>query len=240
MIRIKRAPCPPVLKDAEVTSKKYRHHTVVSKLWGMQGGKCCYCERKIPDRGHAKNVEHFAPQAVFEALRNHWPNLLLACVQCNGEKSDHFPVMLIDNSDDVKLVYVDKSNKEEFGDEAPALIDPSGETNPEAHFGYRTNLETDGVLVGQIYPRKGSLQAATTISVIGLDQTFFHEGRRYVFITLARKYMELIGEKDEGRRQQLLREFEGLMSQDAEFAGFAREFARKYGLDTKFDLDIPD
>lgn len=172
MIRIERATCPAVLKNADAAGAKYSHPTVVSKLWRMQGGKCCYCEQRIPDKGHAKNVEHFAPQKIFESLRNHWPNLLLACVQCNGKKSNKFPVMLTDNPDHVELVYVDKSNKEEFGNKAPALIDPSGDTDPEAHFGYRTDL-TDGVLVGQIYPRKGSLQGKTTISIIGLDQPFF-------------------------------------------------------------------
>ena len=240
MIQIERSPCPAVLIDADADSDKYRHQAVVSELWSMQGEKCCYCEQKIPEKGHAKAVEHFAPQSVFEAQRNHWPNLLLACSQCNGKKSDKFPVMLTYNVDEVKLIYVKKTNKEDVDKEAPALIDPSGETNPEAHFTYRTDLENDGPLVGQMYPRQGSVQGEATISIIGLDQPFFHGRRRSHFINLVNTFMQLIEANDENRRKTLLLQFEGFMSRGGEFAGLAREFARKYRLDVEYDLVIPD
>ena len=240
MIEIKRTPCPTVLKNAASDSDRYRHPAVVRELWEMQSGKCCYCEQKIPKQGHAKAVEHFAPKSVFEAQRNHWPNLLLACAQCNGKKSDKFPVMLTDNPDEVKLIYVKKTNKKGTGEKAPALIDPSEKTNPEAHLTYRIDLRTDGPFVGQMYPRKGSLQGKVTISVIGLDQTFYHERRRTHFMTLMLTYIELLEASDEDRRNTVLLRFENLISRGGQFAGLAREFAREWKLDVDFGLDIPD
>lgn len=56
----------------------------------MQHGKCCYCEQKIPKEGHQKAVEHFKPKSIFKYFINDWDNLLLACPQCNGKKSDKF------------------------------------------------------------------------------------------------------------------------------------------------------
>ena len=139
MIRIKRSSCPAVLRgaaadSAAADSDRYRHPDVVRELWEMQREKCCYCERKIPDTGHAKAVEHFAPKSVFKARRNHWSNLLLACSQCNGKKGSKFPVMLTENAHEEKILYVKKAGKN-----PPALIDPSGKINPEAHLDYRVD-----------------------------------------------------------------------------------------------------
>lgn len=49
----------------------------------------------------------------------------------------------------------------------------------------------------------------------------------------------MINVENEHGRKQILLEFERLMLQDAEFAGLAREFARKYRLDIDFGLHIP-
>ncbi len=234
LIQIKRSRCPPILKNAAADSDKYRHSEVVSELWRMQARKCCYCEQKIPEKGHAKAVEHFAPKSVFNAQRNHWPNLLLACSQCNGKKADQFPVMLTDNPNEVKLIYVKKCSKE-----VPALIDPSSKKiNPEAHLDYRVNLE-DGSLSGQIFPRAGSLQGKETISVIGLDQAFFHRLRRAHFLTLVSTYVALLGANDQDGRQAALLQFNNLISQGGVFAGLAREFTRRLRLDVEYGLCIP-
>ena len=239
LIQIKRSCCPPILKNAAADSDKYPRLEVVSELWRMQAGKCCYCERKIPEKGHAKAVEHFAPKSVFKAQRNHWPNLLLACSQCNGKKADQFPVMLTDNPNEVKLIYVKKCSKE-----VPALIDPSSKKiNPEAHLDYRVNLK-DGSLSGQIFPRAGSLQGEATISVIGLAQAFYHERRRSHFRKLLVQACLLLQQaKDNDNPAELniaRQSFQDLVSPSSEFAGLAREFAREMELDVGYGLQIPD
>ena len=233
MIRIKRSRCPAVLKNAAADSNKYRHPRVVSELWKMQSGKCCYCEREIPEDGHLKAVEHFAPKSVFEARRNHWPNLLLACSQCNGKKSDQFPEMLTKIPDEVKIIYVKKPRKK-----VPALIDPSKKPNPEAHLTYRVDLQADGHLAGQIFPRDGSPQGKATIAVIGLDQSFFHRLRQAHFRTLVRTYLTLQEASDRDGRQAALLQFKNLISRGGVFAGLAREFARKWRLDVEYGLSI--
>ena len=201
----------------------------------MQQGKCCYCEQYIPETGHAKAVEHFAPQSVFAAERNHWPNLLLACSQCNGKKSDRFPEMLTVNPGEVKILYVQSTTNR-----VPALIDPSNNTNPEEHLSYHVNL-SDGPLAGQIFPRNGSSRGGTTISVIGLDQTFFMTKRRahigrlvYLFLAL----LESTGNEHRLQAARLL--WDNAISRSAEFAGLAREFARKARLDVNYGIHIPD
>ena len=207
----------------------------------MQCRKCCYCEREIPEEGHAKAVEHFAPKSVFEAQRNHWTNLLLACAQCNGKKSDEFPVMLTDNPDEVKLIYVRKTNEKETDGKPPALIDPSKDVNPEDHLTYRIDID-DGCLIGQIYPRRGSPRGKATISVIGLDQAFYLRLRRRHWRALMQTFsalQEAIDQDDhDGKKAALLR-FENLISRSGIFAGLAREFARKAKLDVEHGLHIP-
>ena len=235
MIRIKRPRCPAVLKNAGTDSDRYRHPKVVATLWEMQNGKCCYCEQIIPEKGHAKAVEHFAPKSVFRAKRNHWTNLLLACAQCNGKKADQFPEMLTDKPHDIKLLYVQRTTRR-----VPALIDPSEKTNPEEHLSYHVDL-SDGPLAGQIFPRDGSPRGRTTISVIGLDGTFFHAQRREHFITLLRLSSALLGAiENEDRLRAVRLEWQNAISRSSVFAGLAREFARKTGLGVNYGIHITD
>ena len=237
LIQIKRSCCPPILKNAAADSDRYPHRSVVSELWKMQAGKCCYCERKIPEKGQAKTVEHFKPKSKFKAQRNHWPNLLLACPQCNGKKADQFPWMPTINPDEVKLNCIKRHSKK--GKEVPALIDPSKKQNPEVHLNYYVDLMNDGPFAGQIFPRDESLYGKATISVIGLDQAFFHRLRRAHFLTLVRTYVALLEANDQDGRQAALLQFNNLISRGGVFAGLAREFARKVKLDLRYDLHIP-
>ena len=49
------------------------------------GDYCSYCERQIETY---LAVEHIQPKSRAFALRNTWPNFLLACVNCNSCKGD--------------------------------------------------------------------------------------------------------------------------------------------------------
>lgn len=236
MIRIKRSSCPSVLRGAATDSDRYRHPDVVRALWIMQREKCCYCERKIPDTGHAKAVEHFAPKSVFKARRNHWSNLLLACSQCNGKKGSKFPVMLTETIHEEKLLYVKKAGKN-----PPALIDPAGKINPEAHLDYHVDI-TDGRLAGQICPRDGSMLGETTISVTGIGESFFHKLRRRHVRKLWMAVIALGDARDNGDQDLIATaviQFENFLSSGNEFAGLARECARTMRLDAEYGVAIP-
>ena len=235
MIKIQRPECPAVLRGTATDSDQYKD--VVRELWEMQHKKCCYCERNIPDTGHEKHVEHFAPKSIFKELRNHWPNLLLACPQCNGKKGNKFPVMLTENANEEEILYV-KEAKEAAGNPS-ALIDPS-KINPEAHLDY--HVELSDVLFGQICPRGPSGLGKTTISVTGIDEVFFFKLRRAHVRRLSQAFIDLDAAIDSGVDHLIAAAKDRigiLLSDGSEFAGLAREFARKMRLDTEYDLTIP-
>ena len=104
MIKIKRGECPDVLADTPQEGTRYNSKPVVEVLHQMQKEKCCYCEQLIPKKGHIKAVEHFHPKSVYKHMRNDWKNLLLVCAQCNGKKSDKFPVRLSKIDGEVSVV----------------------------------------------------------------------------------------------------------------------------------------
>lgn len=236
MILIERAECPPVLDGRDESTDTYRNKKVVLALWDMQKEKCCYCEQLIPVEGHGKWVEHVHPKAIFKSRRNDWPNLLLACPQCNGKKSDKFPVMLTSNVNEVKVIYL-----EQEGEGEPAVLDPSGTTNPEEHLAYHVEPR-DGDLLGQIRARNKSPLGGTTIDVTGIDQWCIHKKRRIQARLLIIAALRLGDAKDVGDDDLMnvaKLHYQILMSSGHEFAGLAREIARKMKLDRNHGLTIP-
>ena len=155
MISINRGDCPEKLAGGSSAQDRYAHREVVDALHLMQYGKCCYCELEISDEGHGKAVEHFAPKAVFEGRRNDWENLLLACAQCNGKKSDDFPVeMLTDELDEPKVMYLTKPTSG-----TPLVINPSDPSiDPEAHLDFVLD-DTNRSDYGLIYAKAKSKMA---------------------------------------------------------------------------------
>ena len=235
MIKIQRPECPAVLQGAATDSDRYRHPDVVSELWNMQHGKCCYCERMIPATGHGKSVEHFAPKSIFKDRRNHWSNLFLACPKCNGTKSNQFPVLLTENVHENEILYV-----EEAREDPPALIDPS-KLNPELHLAYHVDL--NDVLFGQIFPRDESVLGETTISVTGIGESFLFKRRRAHVRMLYLAFIALDEAIDSGVDHLIATakdRIEILLSDGSKFAGLAREFARTMKLDVEYELTILD
>jgi uncharacterized protein (TIGR02646 family) len=57
------------------------------ELQSRLGPYCSYCERRIATQ---LAVEHIQPKGLpqYEQLKGRWDNFLLACVNCNGTKSD--------------------------------------------------------------------------------------------------------------------------------------------------------
>ena len=237
MISIRRCAAPACLADAPSEGSRYKKGEVVEALWGMQHGKCCYSEIPIPSTGHGKAVEHFRPQAEFSWLRNEWANLLLVCPQCNGKKSNRFPVMLTENTNETKVVF----NNPTFEGDA-AILDPSDDNvDPEAHLSYV--IDDDDPLYGQIIARNGSALGQTTIEVTGIGEEFFiRERRRRLLNILEEKYRMILREKYLGNEdgfQVQLEQFVRLLQSDQEFAGLAREFARKHKFIGRFGIEMP-
>ena len=238
MISISRCAAPACLTDAPSESSRYKKGQVVEALWRMQHGKCCYSEISIPGTGHGKAVEHFRPQAEFSWLRNEWINLLLVCPQCNGKKSNHFPVMLTANANETKVVF---NNPTAEGD--AAIIDPSDDSvDPETHLSYV--IDDDDPLYGQIIAKDGSALGQTTIDVTGIGEEFFvRERRKRLLYILEEKYHMILREKLLGCEDTLqiqLDQFERFLQSDQEFAGLSREFARQHKFVERFGIAIPN
>lgn len=234
MITIQRSPSPEVLTQSSSTTA-YRIPKVVKALWDMQYEKCCYCEHKIPEKGHLKAVEHFRPQATYAAKINEWNNLLLACAQCNGKKKDKFPLKLTDNSAEAKVLYVSQGPNDES-----MLIDPSVEAiDPEEHITFQVDDRQDDF--GFAKTRNDSEVGRVTIDVIGLYDWFYTKQRRIHFWHIMHTYQLLMMAKDDGNEPALTTAkeiFNMWMSAKGQFAAFAREFARFKKLDQKYGLHI--
>jgi uncharacterized protein (TIGR02646 family) len=223
MIQITRCKPPQVLKGSPRKGSYYNTPSVVKSLWEMQYEKCCYCEQKIPEDGHAKAVEHFQPKSVFKNRQNDWQNLLLACSQCNGKKSDRFPVELTDDSGQPKVVYLKRGARGKA-----LIIDPSdSRLDPEEHIDF---VVDDGdPELGRAVARNNSRSGSTTIDVVGLRNPHYVRERKSFFKLLNHCYMLLL-EAENQRESEMLefckKGFAMLVSAKGKFAGFARAYAR--------------
>ena len=238
MISIKRTSCPDVLKRSPRKGTFYNRKKVVEKLWEMQHGKCCYCEQPLPKKGHLKAVEHFEPKSIYKERKNDWKNLLLACAQCNGKKSDKFPTMLTNEPDEDKVIYFDKKKQSKI-----LLIDPSDSSiDPEDHIAYNMD-DIDDSEFGIPFERNNSLYGRTTIDIIGLWEGYYvRKIRDFYDDVLDLTYNNLLKAKHQSnytRLQNLCDKFEMLMSAKEPFAAFAREFARVKKLGRRFPTKIP-
>lgn len=237
MIRIERTSCPACLTGSSSARNRYRKKKVVTALWEMQHGKCCYSEVSIPPTGHGKAVEHFDAKSVFIWKRNEWENLLLVCPQCNGKKSDYFPVMLTDNENETKVVYLSVPSSK-----TRAIIDPSSETeDPENNLTYI--LDNANELYGQVIPRNGDVRGRTTIDVTGIDDGVFYRQRFDLLNeTLDVQFRNLLRAAKSGDAERIeleLKPFRDYVQSDRPFAGLAREYARVKKMDQRFGLEIP-
>lgn len=241
MIKIQRCDCPEVLIGAPVDSDRYRTNKVVETLWEMQNRKCAYCEMLIPKEGHIKAVEHFKPKSIFKGLRNDWDNLLLVCSQCNGKKSDKFPIKLTDEEGETKVVYLKAKSEGE-----PLILDPSypgPDQDPEDYIDFIVD-DSDIELLGLAIPKNDSDRGKITIEVIGLYIEYYKTKRQLLYIEiLYPSYLSLLKAKVQEEFESLenIKErFNMRMSAKSEFAAFARAFARsKEAFFNKVGIRIP-
>ena len=236
MIRINRDTCPEILKNASHESERYRNKKVVETLWEMQKEKCCYCEQKIPSHGHSKAVDHFKPQSIFTYETNQWKNLLLACSQCNGKKSDKFPIMLTEEESETKVIYLKVDEEGEA-----AIIDPSdSEINPEEHITFEVDDSSNDL--GNILEKDHSLLGRTTIDVVGLSGEHYRKERCRYWRFLNMIHWNMISAKNENDEDNLAvnkQSFQQCLNSNSKYAGLARTYARKKNLDKNYGLVIP-
>lgn len=204
----------------------------------MQLEKCCYCEAKIPETGHGKWVEHFKPKStkVFKDLRNHWPNLLLACPQCNGKKGSKFPPAITVADDDTKVILLEDR-------ESSALIDPSSpdpKANPENHLGFHVNIRK--LFKGRIFPKRRSHRGRATITVVGLDHHFHNDRRCELLFQLCKDEVTLREADAKGHPdlvETMVIQLTMKVRPNSKYAAFARAFVRAFNLDSEFGVSIP-
>lgn len=239
MISIRRAKCPNTLMSSK-SKIAYKLKSVVRVLHKMQNGKCCYCESYIPIDGHMKAVEHFNPQSIFREKANDWKNLLLACPQCNGAKSDKFPAILTNNENETKIIYISKITKD--FDVDPLLIDPSeANLNPEDYIGFIVDDRED--LLGTPIAKNDDDRGRITITVTGIDNMHFLKLRKKFYIILLKEYSLLLQAGDDNAHELVemsKRQFTLYMGSNYYFSAFAREFARYKRLDDRFSIIIPN
>jgi hypothetical protein len=137
-------------------------------LYGMQRGKCCYCER-VPEEKW-QDTEHFRPKVFYWWLAWTWENLLFSCKNCNTPKLTRFPLR-------TQVCLQPYLTSPTYGDqpsgtEQPLLINPAdpGE-NPLQHIQFRP----DGYGGWRPWPRKGSRRGAEMIRSCELDRTDLRE-----------------------------------------------------------------
>lgn len=229
MIRINRIKCPIGLKRGSAI--RYNKANVVLALFNMQHGKCCYCEQIIPVEGHGKAVEHFRPKGIFKRLLNSWGNLLLACAQCNGRKSDQFPTALTANLNHPKVLCHTRRKRQ------PLLINPSdpGDLNPEDHIAF--NVDDGSEEFGLCSARGGSARGEATVTITGIHRPFFVLHRRIHLRGLLLKWVNLLEAYDHSDFE-MVRQWRDSIKQstreNAPFAALSREFVRVKRLEERF------
>jgi len=238
MIFIERSTCPASLFGRSADGDHYNKPAVVHALWDMQYGKCCYCERRLPDKGHLKAVDHFAPKAIFRGRRNEWPNLLLSCSQCNGKKSDKFPMILSLEENEDKVLYVEHEHSG-----VAAIIDP-GHEDPEEHLEFDFTGEEWRDKWGAVRAKGGSVLGTETIATIGLDGPFYSRLTYDHYTKILRAYytnlLQALKDGNELTIKGQKDSFELLMAPQSELAGFARAYARMKRLEEDpINLTIP-
>ena len=86
---------------------RYRHPDIKRALREEAHEKCVYCEAKLP----VGETDHLSPVSECPDLIVEWPNLALACKECNTNKGDYYAPLealinpFLDNPDAHLLVF---------------------------------------------------------------------------------------------------------------------------------------
>ncbi len=199
-------------------------------LWGMQNGRCCYCER-LRDSIRESDIEHFRPKAAIDGedgygywwLAYDWNNLFFSCRMCNQHyKKTKFPIAALRAT----------PRTVDLNDEKAMLIDPALES-PEDSIGFDWSHVPNQVVPYGI--GSNANRGNTTIEVCGLDRQQVCGERYAVLGMLKRLAKAMLLSLEQGNAQRIDKyKTEILAETSAEsinsFIGFRRAFFRAYDL----------
>ncbi len=218
------------LQSVDFDSKHWRKDDVLTALWSMHRGKCCYCERKR-DKKRESDVEHFRPKAEVTDYHHHpgywwlayeWTNYLLSCKKCNQEhKKNHFPLI-----DDKPAM----SPEDDLAQERPFLVNPA-EEDPEEFITFEWG-DAAGIYVKAV-GRDDLGRGQKTIEVTGLNEGTLLRQRAELVTTLLEIASAMYHAIERGAKPEIdntARLIRERTSPAREFAGFQRAFFRDIGL----------
>ena len=165
---------PEVLRSADPNSDAWNDISVISKLKELYHSKCAYCETKTNDLV----INHYRPKSKYPWLKNEWSNLLPACIKCNENKGERFPIngiQVTDKNGD------HKANSKKYLDEKPLILNPEIDT-PENHLFF--------MFSGQIKGR--SEREEGMITILDLNRIELINSRLYVFNIFLIKELSII------------------------------------------------
>lgn len=212
----------------------YRSDDVRHRLWRMQHGKCCFCEREYEEK-HS-TVEHFRPKTeARDDTRNrgnkrsgYWwlaytfENLYFCCKNCNTPKATYFP--LAPGAAPLVPELLPSAVNEQI-----LLIDP-GREDPEPHIEWIWSRRFQGyVPVGKTDRGRISVRAAELDQRDSLNTLRAKYYKRHIRPVL-RDYEQAVQAGDAAARAVALADAQRLSEPQAEYAGMARFLFRRKGL----------
>lgn len=209
----------------------YGNDEVRQRLWSMQHGKCCFCERTYEDK-HS-TVEHFRPKTKATDLdgshrMGYWwlayefRNLYFCCRNCNTLKRAFFPLA-------PASVPLQPRQKPWEATERALVLDP-GLVDPEPHIVWRWKNRRDGYV-----PVGVTEEGRQTIRATQLDQRdtlnrLRHRYYRRELRPVIRAHRDARAQGDDPAVAEAKRRAHLLAQDEAEFAGLARFLFRRFGL----------
>jgi uncharacterized protein (TIGR02646 family) len=228
LLRLRALAISRELEEKDFRKSIYSSNSVKSRVWNMQAGKCCYCEREYEQK--YSHVEHFRPKTVALREGNHetpgywwlayrFENLYFGCAICNQFKGTWFPLApgtrALEPEEDPRQV-------EEF----PLLLDPGFE-DPEAHLTFIWIPERGF----QIAPRNDSERGRWTIQVLKLDRDDLSKFRLKYYKSclepLLERFAEATHKGNQLELERIRREAQILRAASAPYALLARIVLRE-------------
>jgi uncharacterized protein (TIGR02646 family) len=219
------------LRSTDFDRSTYGSPEVRERLWKMQHGKCCFCERSYEAK-HS-TVEHFRPKTEATDDKGtkrtgYWwlgyelKNLYFCCPGCNTPKKSYFP--LEPGATPLPARSLPWKTKEQT-----LLLDPGFE-DPEPHIEWVWSGRKHGYV-----PAGKTERGRQTIHATALDQRDHLKelrGRYYKkhIAPLIKRHREAKARDDAAAQAKARDEALGLAAPDAEFAGMARYVLRRSGI----------
>lgn len=164
----------------------------------------------------------------------------MACAQCNGKKSEKFPLKLTNNEKEAKVIHT-KYNSQKKKIRKAILIDPSKE-DPEKFLDFVIDLK-EKETYGLIIAKDNNFRGKTTIEIVGLnDRYYLNNHRDFMRDSLIPTFSMMGTAKDNNNQEKfesLKQQFEIWMDKTYKLSALTRAFVRYYELDENYEMQIP-